>query len=121
MEFWQDGIGVQTGYSDMTVTRHDGMWTFLVESESRKGSHMVDISENNKNGRCACEDYSMRKHAMFLSSGGMPDDRTRCKHIIAAREFALDDLIDRDLKNELPTSNPKREEHVEEIDFDVPF
>lgn len=84
---------------------------------------MVDISENNRNGRCACEDYSMRKHALFLAGGGKPDDSYRCKHIKAAREFALNDMMDRENKNELPTpsAGTQRQEREEDISDDVPF
>lgn len=65
---------------------------FLVGSQSREGHHMVELDKYKGNGHCSCEDFQMNKKPMlhFVTT---PSDKTRCKHIIAAREFLLDRLV----------------------------
>lgn len=60
---------------------------YYCESESSPGvRHVCDIIEN----QCGCGDYVCRRGAHEASTG----KPYRCKHINAAREYALNDYIE---------------------------
>lgn len=54
--------------------------------------HLVDIAEFNGNGFCGCEFFAFRQQPLLTratpAEQGM--GKWRCKHIVAARDFALD-------------------------------
>lgn len=53
----------------------------------------VELLANNGNGRCTCQDWQMRIGPYLERSEDPP--RRFCKHIIACREYFLDDVIKR--------------------------
>ena len=60
---------------------------YQVESESVPGqTHLVDILE----GACGCAAWTCN-HRKHQAATGKP---LRCKHILAAREYALNDFIE---------------------------
>lgn len=59
---------------------------YWVESESTEGRHLVDLLS----GECGCASWVCRQRA-YKAKWGVP---LRCKHIIAAREYALDDYLE---------------------------
>lgn len=60
---------------------------FWVESESSPGTrHLVDLLE----GACGCASYVCNRRAYAATHGR----QWRCKHIIAARESALNNYIE---------------------------
>ena len=88
----------------MKIIPQDDGYTFLVPSRTREGVHHVDLIENRFNGYCTCEDYTMRRHPIFRVTRKPKDDgenRTRCDHILACREWFTNDLLNRLRLNEL--------------------
>lgn len=59
---------------------------FWVSSESGSTPHLVDIGED----ACGCADWTC-KHRKWQRETGKP---YRCKHLKAAREAFLDDVIE---------------------------
>lgn len=77
----------------MQIHQHDHILRFRFTSDSRPDiSHVVDLGEYNGFGECSCEDFQYRL-APALTRGEIP--ATRCKHLIAAREYLVNQVISR--------------------------
>jgi len=66
---------------------------YLVASQSQAGKYMVDLLAYNGHGQCACSHWVFRI-GPAREKGEVPSVRW-CKHISAAREVMLDDVIQR--------------------------
>jgi hypothetical protein len=78
----------------MTIHPHDHILRFRFESEARPDiSHVVDLGAFGGFGECSCEDFQFRL-LPALSRHQSPTG-SRCKHLLAAREALLGQLIDR--------------------------
>jgi hypothetical protein len=74
------------------ITRMEG-WRFLVPSSVLgQRDYLVDLAALNGNGECRCKDFATRHHTA-LKKGEPPSDRTRCKHIKAARREMLEIFV----------------------------
>ena len=77
----------------MTLHPHDHVLRFRFTSDTRADiAHVVDLGEFNGFGECSCEDFTFRL-LPALVRGETP--ATRCKHILAAREHLLNQVISR--------------------------
>lgn len=78
----------------MTMHPHDNVLRFRFESEARPDiSHVVDLGAFNGFGECSCEDFQFR--LLPALSRGLAATGARCKHLLAAREALLSQVIDR--------------------------
>jgi hypothetical protein len=59
---------------------------YWVESESTEDKHLVDLLS----GECGCASWVCRQRA-HKAKWGVP---LRCKHVLAAREYCLDQFIE---------------------------
>lgn len=73
----------------MTITHIMGepgrLW--VASDTNPEQTHLVDILEN----QCGCPDYVCRRRQWEQAH---PDKKYRCKHLIAAREFFLDEVLE---------------------------
>ncbi len=78
-------------------TQYDTPLRWLIPSGSRPVPHLVELDANNNFGRCSCEHHSFRVQPLFDENGVEADIDTkhRCKHIVAARELMLNQVIDK--------------------------
>jgi len=79
-----------------------------VQSSSSATYHFVDLAANHYNGSCTCPHFWMRLEKLIKREGHAASDRTRCKHIIAARSFFCQVMIravDRDIAKTNPRMN----------------
>lgn len=75
----------------MNVQPTGGRMVFTVQSESEpRSQHVVDLLENDGRGACSCKDFQTRRWPVIRDGG-----RATCKHMRAAREYFLDDLLAR--------------------------
>ncbi len=82
---------------DTFLVEHAGsVGCYFVASQSRIGKHLVDLLAYNGAGECACEDWRYRRKAIIEQ--GATDQQRYCRHVAAAREFMLNDVIQRILK-----------------------
>lgn len=84
----------------MKVTPYDDAVTrFLVASESTKGDeYLVDVAAFHGVGQCGCPHFQYRMQTYLANNPPVhPEERNtwRCKHIHAAREHLLDEVIAR--------------------------
>jgi hypothetical protein len=78
----------------MTILPHDHILRFRFVSEARPDiSHVVDLGAFDGFGECSCEDFQFR--LLPALSRGLAATGTRCKHLLAARETLLAELIAR--------------------------
>lgn len=63
------------------------IFRYLVRSYNDEKEYLVDISENEWRGQCDCPHWTARLGKKVRSG-----ERLRCKHIAAARDYALDGL-----------------------------
>lgn len=75
------------------VTPADCVGRYFVASQSKAGAYMVDLMAYGGHGQCACAHWTFRL-GPAREKGEQPDVRW-CKHIAAAREVMLDDVIQR--------------------------
>jgi hypothetical protein len=75
------------------VTPADAVGRYFVASQSQAGKYMVDLLAYNGHGQCACPQWVYRI-GPAREKGEQPPVRW-CKHIAAAREVMLDDVIAR--------------------------
>ena len=75
------------------VTPADAVGRYFVASQSQAGKYMVDLLAYNGHGQCACSHWVFRI-GPAREKGEVPSVRW-CKHISAAREVMLDDVIAR--------------------------
>jgi hypothetical protein len=71
----------------------DAVGRYLVASQSQAGKYMVDLLAYNGHGQCACPQWGYRI-GPAREKGEVPSVRW-CKHISAARDVMLDDVIQR--------------------------
>ena len=71
----------------------DAVGRYLVASQSQAGKYMVDLLAYNGHGQCACPQWAYRI-GPAREKGEVPSVRW-CKHIAAARDVMLDDVIQR--------------------------
>lgn len=86
----------------MSARIHDNPFRWLISSKSRPGEHhLVDIQAHRGHGECSCEDFTMNKikRIRLMEARSM---RTRCKHIVEAREAFSVWLIDRIQDGSIP-------------------
>lgn len=78
----------------MTMHPHDHILRYRFESEARPDiSHVVDLGAFGGFGECSCEDFQYR--LLPALSRNLPPTGNRCKHLLAAREALLAQVIDR--------------------------
>lgn len=92
----------------MNATRFDSVFRYHVDSDSRhETKHLVELDAYQCNSACTCEYFTYRLEPM-LKAGAQPSNDTRCKHIIAARDTFLKEMIEvikeRALRNEKETA-----------------
>lgn len=75
------------------MTPADAIGRYFVASQSKAGAYMVDLLAYNGHGQCACPQWAYRIGP--AREKGEPPDVRWCKHIAAAREVMLDDVIQR--------------------------
>jgi hypothetical protein len=78
----------------------DAVGRYLVASQSTQGKYMVDLLAYGGNGQCACPQWAYRIGP--AREKGEPPPVRWCKHIAAARQTMLDDVIKRMLALEAP-------------------
>jgi nitric oxide reductase large subunit len=91
----------------MIMHAHDHVLRYRFESEQRPEiAHVVDLGSFDGFGECSCEDFTYRvlptlvknRNRNRYSSLDEVKDETvlkRCKHLVAAREALLDQVIRR--------------------------
>ena len=75
------------------VTQADAVGRYFVASQSKAGAYMVDLLAYDGHGQCSCPHWNYRL-GPAREKGEKPDVRW-CKHIAAARDVMLDDVIAR--------------------------
>lgn len=63
---------------------------FYVHSEDGNGIYLVDLEERSFNGECSCPHFCCRLAPKLIP--GKRGKATRCKHILAARDYAFDEI-----------------------------
>lgn len=76
------------------VQPFDSPLRFLVPSSTRPEPWLVELDANDKFGKCACEHHMFRCQPAF-DTGDVVETKHRCPHIRAARDFLLDQVIDK--------------------------
>lgn len=89
----------------MTMHPHDHVLRYRFDSEGRlEIAHVCDLGGFDGFGECSCEDFvyrvlpALRRNRNPHTPGELVTDETqikRCKHLIAAREALLDQVIRR--------------------------
>lgn len=70
--------------------RSIGTMLFHVQSEANpKKFYHVDLLSRDTNGACSCEHFCCRLQPLIEREESVG----RCKHILACREFVLDDML----------------------------
>ena len=78
----------------MIALPHDHVLRYRFESETRADvAHVVDLGEFGGFGECSCEDFIYRLRPLLVK--GQREGLRRCKHLEAAREALLDQVIER--------------------------
>lgn len=76
---------------------HYELFRWQVLSDGGAFSYLVDLMSFDGNGRCTCEDFTIRKEptirAAITSKTFTPSDQYRCKHILHCRTLQLDGFI----------------------------
>lgn len=75
----------------LTVTDHDGLGRYLVESEAGKPPYLVDLLAWDGEGECTCQHWQYRIGSALRNE--LPPPIRFCKHIEAARDTLLDSVI----------------------------
>jgi hypothetical protein len=79
----------------VSVRVFDSSLRFMVESHSRvKVEHLVELDAYGGNGRCACEHFQFRLEPQLRSGEVVPSNATRCHHIIEARDYFTDHVME---------------------------
>lgn len=77
----------------MTIHPHDHVLRYRFESDTRPDiAHVVDLGANDGFGECSCEDFVYRIQPAIRAK--LPNTQ-RCKHLVAAREHLLNQVIAR--------------------------
>ena len=89
----------------MNMHPHDHVLRFRFDSEVRPDiAHVVDLGAFDGFGECSCEDFTYRILPTLLRNRNRLTDVVaitdetqlkRCKHLLAAREALLDQVIKR--------------------------
>lgn len=86
----------------MTAIPHDHVLRFRFESENRPDiAHVVDLGEFGGFGECSCEDFCFRLRPVLVARRNadtgtyQTGDLKRCKHLQAAREVLVNQVIAR--------------------------
>jgi len=67
---------------------------YLVPSDRKKAvKYRVDLLANAGFGECSCTDWATRRNAGIKSGGEMGTTATACKHVLKARRFFLNGLL----------------------------
>ena len=66
---------------------------FRVRSDRDGRPYLVDLSAFNGNGNCQCQDFQIRKLPELLKGAHGFGHVAMCKHIIRARDFFVDEII----------------------------
>lgn len=67
---------------------------FRVRSSSfPNAAHIVDLSEHGGSGLCLCTDFLLRREVAIKQGAPLFTRQTQCKHILAAREFLLNNFL----------------------------
>lgn len=71
-------------------------FVFQVGSSNRPDVlHRVDLTENSGIGKCSCEHFEFRIQPAIDQGGHRTGHPVRCRHIVAARDACLDNVIQR--------------------------
>lgn len=84
------------------------LFRFYVRSANGGGEYLVDIEERKFQGECSCPHYTCRLAPKIAQ--GERGSHLRCKHIQAARDFALD-LYGGMIANHFATLHEQRVHH----------
>lgn len=75
---------------------HDHILRYRFDSEARPDiAHVVDLGAFEGFGECSCEDFQYRVLPVLVRYPTGEPMPKRCKHLIAAREALLDQVIRR--------------------------
>lgn len=67
---------------------HERMCFFVRSETTPRRAYRVDLLAHAGIGQCHCADWNTRRWPLIRDGG-----RSACKHVIAAREAFLDDLL----------------------------
>ncbi len=84
------------------------VFRYYVHSVNGGGDYLVDLEENDFQGECSCPHFTCRLGPRISDRERGP--HLRCKHIIAARDFAFDEL-GRMIANHLATRHEQGVHH----------
>lgn len=77
-------------------TQFDTPLRWLIPSGSRPVPQLVELDAYQNFGRCSCEHFTYRLQPVFDEHpDALVDVKERCKHIVAAREALLNQVIDK--------------------------
>lgn len=77
-------------------------WRFHVPSDDpNEPPYLVDLSAWLANGECACPHFQIR--LLPIVRCGISEHPLRCKHIIRARGFILDEILLREINQDKQT------------------
>lgn len=83
----------------MNIFPYDHVLRFRFESEKRPDvAHVVDLGAFDGFGECSCEDFVYRIRPALVRDGAA--SLTRCKHLQAAREHLVSQVIARIVESE---------------------
>ncbi len=70
---------------------------FHVRSRTEPGlKYLVDLESYNRNGECGCQHFEFRLRPVLAEHRHpTPSDRTRCWHILKARGWLLDRMLEK--------------------------
>lgn len=78
---------------------------YIVRSASNpKRTYRVDLTAHRGAGECICIDWGTRRFPAIKAGEPIGTRRTMCKHVILARRYFLNKLLERLAEEE----NPKR-------------
>lgn len=85
----------------MTIHPYDHILRYRFESDTRPDiAHVVDLGAFGGFGECSCEDFVYRLRPVLCRDGAEVAGLKRCKHLLAAREHLLDQVVGRIVEGE---------------------
>ncbi len=78
------------------ITEYDGILRYQVEAGGGRDtdSYLVELDAFDGVGKCSCADFRCRKAPLIRAAApNAPQNKFRCRHILAVRERLLDQVI----------------------------
>ena len=97
----------------MSAHRQDNL-RFMVDSHRDQGAqYAVELGLYDHNGACTCPHFKFRLEPYLKTGIRPPDDRLRCAHILEARKWLLDDIINQAVQQAFQKSNQQHDQSEE--------